>query len=125
MAKKILPAVLDAALSFVSANAGQVHLCSAEPATFTEATTTYSLAYSALAAGNFTGPADGTAGARKLTLNAVENMNINNTGSVTHVAIVDTANSRILYVTTCAAQNLTSGNKVTIDAFSLILGQPA
>ena len=124
MSKKVGTPVQDALLSYISAHAGQIHLCSSEPATYSEATTTYSLAYASISSSSFVGPVDGTSGARKITLNAVENMTINNTGEVTHVAVVDVTNAAILFVTTSAAQSLTAGNKVTIDAFAASIGQP-
>jgi hypothetical protein len=41
------------------------------------------------------------------------------------VALLDTAGSRVLYVTTATAQALTSGNTMTFESWDIEIGDPA
>jgi len=121
MGKMVLDAVMDAALSEIKDNANQVHVCATEPTTRTEAVTTNQLASGSVVTGNFT-QANGDSSGRKQTLAAQSGLDIDNTGSADHIAITDA--SRLLLVTTCASQSLTSGGTVDIGAFDQEIGDP-
>jgi hypothetical protein len=101
MAKSVHNDVLDGALNIIKNNATLEIVCSAEPTTRTEAVTTYALADVAVATGDFTA-SDGDTNGRKLTVAAKNAVAIDVSGNATHLAIVD--GSRLLYVTTCTAQ---------------------
>ena len=88
--------VLDAALSKLDAEANRIDICSQEPTTYTQATSTYTL-------GNYTGisvgaPADRSPSGRKVTLASFANTagTVTGSGTATHWAITDTSNSRLL-----------------------------
>ena len=125
MGKKIFPVTYDAQLSFMINNATRLFVCSAEPTTYEEASATYALADATLLPANFSGPADGSASGRKLTVLPVENIPIDVSGNATHIVLADATNSRLLLITVCTSQALVAGNNVTVDSFDYTLPQPA
>lgn len=95
----------------------QLHVCTAQPLTFLEATTTYQLATFSVTGGDFTLAAGDTSG-RKNTLAALTGANIDNTGTATHVALTLAAGSKLKRVNTTVSQLLTSGGTVDTSAFA-------
>lgn len=125
MAKYVLPDVLDAALNEI-AEGTMLTVCSAEPTTRAEAVTTYALADVTLTAGAGNGDftlANGDTSGRKLTVAIQADIPIDTTGTATHIAITDA--TRLLYVTTCTSQALTSGNTVTVPAWKIEIANPS
>ncbi len=100
------------------------HVCSAEPTTFTEATTTFNLATEAAIGGSYT-KANGDVSGRKNTLAATSGTSISSTGTATHVAITNSVGSVLELITTCTSQLLTSGGTVDIGAFAHEIPDPA
>ena len=125
MAKSIHNDIFDAALNYLKNNGNELTLCSQEPTSYTEAHSTYALADVALDTGDYTGPVDGTVSGRKITVNQQADVPVDATGTGTHVAIVDTNNSKLLLVSTCNSIQVTSGNNVTIPQFSWELRDPS
>lgn len=119
MAKAIPDSILDLMLAELDGDA--IHVCSAEPTTYTEANATYKLAQDTLAGGNYA-DANGDTSGRKTTITAPVDSDIDSTGTATHIAI--TNGTTLLAVTTCTSQALTSGGTVTIAAFDIELGDP-
>lgn len=122
MAKSVHDDVLDGALNTIKNNANLMVACSAEPTTRTEAVTTYALADVAMASGDFT-VANGDTSGRKVTVAAKSAVAIDTTGTATHVALVDA--TRLLYVTTCTSQALTSGGTVDFPAWDVEIADPS
>lgn len=120
MAKSVHNSVLDAALA-VLATATLECACSAEPTTRTEAVTTYNLASIAMAGGDFAN-ADGDTSGRKCTIAQKTGDTVDNSGTATHVALVDASN--LLYVTTCTSQALTAGNSLTYGSWKVEIADP-
>lgn len=88
---------MDAKLANVADNGDLMVVCSQEPASYTEAFTTYKLAHGAITVGDGNGDvaiADDGAGGRKLTW-AEKLLSGDADGDGTHVAVLDTTNSRI------------------------------
>lgn len=116
--------VYDTALAVYDTEADQLHICSQEPTTYTEATSTYSL-------GSKTGisvgaPTDAATGGRQVTVAAITDGTATANGTATHWAIVDSANSRLLGTNTLAAsQVVTAGNPFTLAAFTITIPDPA
>ena len=77
MAKDIPLAIIDSMLDL--AEGDQLHICSAQPTTYTEATTTFQLATFTVTGGNYT-KANGDVSGRKNTLAALTGATIDNTG---------------------------------------------
>jgi hypothetical protein len=123
MAKWQNDAILDAALSYIKTNSANVVLCTAQPATFSEATTSYgsggvALATSATVSADYADIADGVSG-RKLVVPQRQDVTVDDTGTATHVAII--SGSELLYVTTCVSQMLSVGNLVTVPEWEIEL----
>lgn len=123
---------MDAMLNNIKNNTTRLCVCSAQPTTYAEATTTYDggaskykLAIKTISSTDFTGPADGDASGRKLTVNEASGITVDATASATHIALCDSSNSKLLYVTTCTSQALTSGNTVTVPAFDIEVADPS
>lgn len=128
MAKMSSDAVLDGLLDVI-ATATVITVCSAEPTSYAEATTTYDggagkykLATHVLAGGDFA-KANDTSG-RKVTIAEQAAITVDATASATHIALCISASSTLLAVTTCTSQALTSGNTVTIPAFKISVADP-
>jgi hypothetical protein len=127
MAKYQNDIILDTALDYIKNNVTQLCVCSAQPTTYAEATTTYDggagkykLALkTGLTSGSFTGAADGTPDGRKLTVNQQASITVDATANATHVALC--SGSVLLYVTTCTSQSLTVGNTVTVPAWIILI----
>jgi len=120
MAKFANDSVMDAALDKI-ATGTIMNVCSAQPTTRTEATSTYSLADVVLDSGDYS-KANGDASGRKVTIAQQANIPIDTSGTATHVAICD--GSSLLLVTTCTSQALTSGGTVTVPAFDDEIADP-
>lgn len=121
MAKTVHNDVLDAALNVLKTEATQLCVCSTQPTTYAEATSTYMLAIHTVATGDFT-IADDTSG-RKVTLAEQADIEVLSTGDATHIALCD-VDDRLLYVTTCTSQALTDGNTVTVPAWKVSIADP-
>ena len=123
MAKFIHDSALDALLTKIATGTA-IYLCSAQPTTLTEATTTFALASEVLTPGdgNDFVIADGDAGGRKVTVSAKPGVIVASTGTATHMAICD--GTDVLLVTTCTSQGVTSGTSITLNSFSETVGDP-
>lgn len=125
MAKAANDLVMDAALDYVATSTRQI-ACSAQPTTYAEANATFALADVTMAGGDFT-KANGDTSGRKVTMAAKSAVLIDTSGTATHVALVDVANSRLVYVTTCTSQALTANgsNTVNFPAWDIEIADPA
>jgi hypothetical protein len=126
MAKTVNDVVLDGALNIIKNNATRITVCSTQPTTYTEAITTYKLAIKTITDTDFTGPADndGSGAGRKITSNAHNAITVDANGDAAFVALADSVNERLLYVTECTTQTLTSGNTVNIPALAVRIQDP-
>ena len=121
MSKFASDSVLDALLDEI-ATGTILTVCSTQPTTRTEAVTTYKLADVTIDSGDFS-KADGSPNGRKLTVAQQDNVAVDSSGTAQHVAICDGSN--LLYVTTVTSQSLTSGNTVTIPAWTVTVADPS
>jgi hypothetical protein len=103
-------AVLDNGLQYLADHGARVDLCSQEPATYTEATSTYSL-------GNKTGVTVGSPEARspsgrKVVVPQIAGGSVTGTGTATHWALSKTSATAALLAAAAlaSAQAVTSGN---------------
>lgn len=104
MAPFIRDATIDLLLADL-ATATLLCLCSAEPTTYAEASSTYKLADHVLTPGDGNGDfviADDTSG-RKLTMAAQTPITVDSTGTITHLALCISGSSTLLYVTALAS----------------------
>jgi hypothetical protein len=116
--------VLDNGLQYAIDNASRIDLCSQEPANYTEATSTFTLANKTGL--TLTGPADHTSG-RKATVPAITDGTCTGTGTATHWALSKTTATTELIAakSLTASQALTSGNPFTLDAIIIAIPDPA
>lgn len=116
--------VFDNGLTVLDTEANRVDITSAEATTFAAATTTLTL-------GNETtisigAPQDRTGGGREVVLAAITAGTVTATGTATHYAITDTANSRLLATgALSASQAVTSGNTFSLSSTTVGIPDPA
>jgi hypothetical protein len=127
MGKSAHDDVLDALGNYLQTNGNKMTVCETEPTTYTEANSNKgsggkALADVALAGGDYA-LADDTSG-RKVTIAEKADVEIDVSGDADHVAIVDTVNSKLLYVTTCTQQALVAANYVTFPAWKINVQDP-
>lgn len=123
MAKTLDDSVIDGSLNIVKNGATQMCLCSAQPTTYTEATSTYMLVLkTGLTPSSFTGPVNGDTSGRKLTKNAESGVSVTNTGTATHIALC--SGSVLLLVDTITSQVVTAGNTVNVAAYKYEIADP-
>jgi hypothetical protein len=125
MAKAIPNAILDKTLDEIATATKQV-LCSAQPTTYAEANATYALADIVIDGSDFT-KADGDTSGRKVTIGAQPGVLIDTSGTGNHIALIRTADSTLIYVTTCSSQAVTANgsNTVNFPAWDIELADPA
>lgn len=116
--------ILDNGLTVLDIEANRLDICSAEPTTYTQATSTNSL-------GNKTSlsigaPTARTPNGRKVVVAAITDGTVTANGTATHIAIVDTVNSRLLATQALtASQVVTSGNAFTLPTIDIGIPAPA
>ncbi|PSJ60742.1 hypothetical protein [Pseudaminobacter soli (ex Li et al. 2025)] len=116
--------VLDNGLTVLTTETKAVHFCSAQPATYAEATTTLSLGSKATP--TVGSPSARLPNGRKVTVAAISDANATAAGIISHYALVDTTNSRLLAAgSLLAAKSVTSGDKITSAAFDIGIPGPA
>mgnify|MGYP003635972172 FL=1 len=115
--------VFDNGLSVLDTEANKIVITSQEATTYTEANATYALGDStSLSVG---APADRAGGGREVTVAAITDGSVTGTGTATHYAIVDTANTRLLATSTLtASQAVTSGNTFTLSSVAIGIPDP-
>ena len=116
--------VFDNGLTVLDTEATRVDVTSQEASTYGEATSTYTLGNStSLSIG---APADRSGGGRKVAVASITDGSVTGTGTVTHYALVDTNNSRLLATgSLTASQAVTSGNTFTLATFDIGIPDPA
>lgn len=116
--------VLDNGLTVLDTEANRLDLCSQEPTTYTEATSTYTLGNKTSI--SITAPEDGSGGGRQVRLEAFTGGSVTATGTATHYAIVDTVNTRLLATGDITpGKSVTSGNTFSTDETSIRIPDPA
>lgn len=122
MAKACDSTVLDGLLDIV-ATANKYIVCAGQPTSYTDANVTKNLAYIAITGASFTKANSGSN--RKTTVAAQNGLTFNAAGTGDHIALVNTTNSTLLYVTTVGtARAIASGDTVNSAAFDITVNQP-
>ena len=123
MGKWINDLAMDAELDYL-ADSDKLFVCSAQPATYAEASIDFNLATETLTGGDFA-KANGDVSGRKLTVAAQNGLAVDATGDATHIAIGKSAGSILKMVTTVTTQTLTVGNTVNVPAWDHEIADPA
>lgn len=116
--------VFDNGLTVLDTEANRIDITSQEATSYTEATSTYTLGNStSLSIG---APQDRSGGGREVVVAAITDGSVTGTGTATHYAIVDTANTRLLATgSLTASQSVTSGNTFTLSSVAIGIPDPA
>jgi len=115
--------VYDQGLNYLDTNGTRLDLCSQEPTTYAEATSTYTL-------GNKTGlnpgaPAAGSPDGRSVTVPAITDGVVTGTGTASHWAITNPTGTELLAAGPLgASQAVTSGNPFTLTSFTVRIPAP-
>jgi hypothetical protein len=112
--------VLDNGLSTITANAAKIYICTQDPATYTEASSTYALGVKDFGAG----AAFGAAGAaspngRKVSSSAITDGSVTGTGTAAKWAVTGAAATLYANGSLSASQAVTSGNTFTLGSFDI------
>ena len=127
MAKAAPDAVLDKILTEICTGT-ILTVCAGQPTTYTEAITTFKLADVVLTAGDGGGDyviSNGDGSGRKVRVAAQAATPIDTTGTADHVALARTADTTLIFVTTCTSQLLTSGGTVDVPVWDVEVADPA
>ncbi len=116
--------VLDTGLDSLDTLADRIDICSQEPTTYAEATSTYTL-------GNETSitisaPQDRGGGGREVVVSAITTGSVTGTGTATHFSVVDVSETDLLATgSLSSSQGVTSGNTFTLTSFTIGIPDPA
>jgi hypothetical protein len=116
--------VFDNGLTVLDTEANRLDICSQEPVSYAEATSTYTLGNkTSLSVG---APQDGVTNGRRVVVAAITDGTVSGTDTASHWAITDTGNSRLLATGALSApQDVTSGNTFTLAAFNITIPDAA
>lgn len=111
--------VFDSGLAYATTYGTRIDICSQEPTTYTEATSTYTL-------GNKTGLTTGAAtngdtDGRKVVVPAISDGSVTGTGTASHWALTDGSSILVATGALSSSQSVTSGNAFTLDAINLTI----
>lgn len=112
---------LDAALDWFC-DCDTLVVCSTQPTTYAEATSTYALADVTVTAGDGNGDftvGDGDSSGRKLAVAQQSTITIDSSGTAQHIALCKSGDTTLRYVTTCTSQALTAGGTVTVPTWDI------
>ena len=116
--------VFDNGLTVLDTEANRIDITSQQATSYAEATSTYSLGNSTTL--SIGAPQDRAGGGREVVVAATTDGSVTGTGTATHYAIVDTANSRLLATgSLSASQVVTSGNTFTLSSVAIGIPDPA
>ena len=116
--------IFDAALSYISTNAENLHILSADAGMTWANIASYLLG--SKSSPSFTGPADGDTSGRKITVDAITDGSVSATGTATHWALTDDSASKILVSgALSSSQSVTNGNTFTLTAIDIEIPDPA
>jgi hypothetical protein len=121
MGKAASTEVLDGSLNIVRQATRMVAL-DGEPATYAAAFAGR-LVEAVLVPADFTLAAGDVSG-RKVSIAGKTGLSVLAAGTANHIALIDVAGSRLLYVTTCPAQALVIGGTVSIAGWSIEIAAP-
>lgn len=116
--------VFDSGLTVLNTDTENLYICSAEPTTFTQASSTNKLGTKA--APTVSAPQDGATDGRRVVVSAITDGTVGATGTATHWALTDDSLSLLLATgALSASQAVTSGNTFTLDAISVTVRDAA
>ena len=123
MANVVGDYTLDNGLNAIHNLATHIYICTQDPLTFTDATSTYALGNMNFGVGGcFGAPGPGSPNGRVIASTQILNGSVTGTGTAAKWAVVDATNSRLLANGSLAAsQAVTAGNTFTLASFNIRL----
>ena len=109
--------ILDQGLDWADTNGTRLDICSQEPTTYAQATSTYTLGNKTSI--NTGATADRSPSGRKVTVPAVTGGSVTSTGTATHWALTDGASLLVATGSLSSSQSVTSGNTWSTGAFDI------
>lgn len=114
--------IFDGGLDYATTNGTRLDICSQEPTTYAEATSTYTLGNDTVT----TGAAEaGAVDGRRVQVAAITSGSVTGTGTATHWALTDGASTLLATGALTASQAVTNGNAFTLDAISITIRDAA
>jgi hypothetical protein len=114
--------VFDQGLDYADTNGTRIDICTQEPVTYAEATSTYTKGNKTLNTG---ATQNGAVSGRRVIVPAITDGSVTGTGTVTHWALTDGAAILVATGALSASQAVTSGNSFTLDAISITITDAA
>lgn len=116
--------VFDNGLQVLTDDVDALYICSQQPTTYAEASSTYALGTKASPA--VSSPQNGAVSGRSVTVSAIADGPVTASGTATHWALTDSGNSRLLATGSLSApQGVTNGNDFTLTEFSVTIPDAA
>ena len=110
--------VFDVGLTVLDTEVNRLDICSAEPTTYSQATSSLTLANKT--SPTVGAPSDRSPTGRKVTVSAITDGSVTASGTASHWALTDTVNSRLLATGALSGtQVVTAGNVFTLGAFDI------
>ena len=119
MAKSANNLFFSEGLDGVTNSVNQMHICSQEPTTYTEATSTFSLGSVSMAPADMP-QSDGSPSGRKITV-AAKTINGSATGTGNHMALVETGATTLWIVTTVPNVGITTGVDQPFNSWTITI----
>ena len=113
--------IFDSGLGYATTNGTRIDVCSQEPTTYAEATSTYTLGNKATTVGAV---ANNSPDGRKVVVAAISAGSVTATGTASHWALTDGIGELLATGTLSASQALTSGNTFDLAAIDVALRDP-
>jgi hypothetical protein len=115
--------VFDQGLDWADTNGTRIDICSTEPTSYAEATSTYTLGNKT---GLNTGAAEnGATDGRRVIVPAITDGSVTGTGTAAYWALTDGSSLLIATGALTSSQGVTSGNTFTLDAISITIRDAA
>ena len=116
--------VFDTGLDSLDTLADRLDICSTEPTTFTEATTTYTLGNKLTP--TVAAPSDRAGGGREVVIAEITDGNVTADGTAAWWALVDVSLSDLLATgAVTPSQDVTNGNTFSLSSFTIGIPDPA
>lgn len=116
--------VFDSGLNIIDTDTETLYICSQEPTTFAEASSTYALGNKSAPA--IAAPSDRGGGGREVVISAITDGSVTATGTATHYALTDNSASKLLATgALSSSQAVTNGNTFTLTQFAIGIPDPA
>lgn len=108
----------DQGLDYLDTNGTRIDICSQEPSTYAEATSTYTLGNATVNTG---ATANHSPDGRQVTVPAISSGSVTGTGTATHWALTDGSSVLLATGALSSSQSVTSGNTFSLDAIVIAI----